>query len=49
MDREVTLLGEMDKVKAEASKYCIIFSEYAGWTKAVLLTRHPGAVSILHI
>lgn len=23
MDREVTLLGEMDKVKAEASKYCI--------------------------
>lgn len=23
MDREVTLLAEMDKVKADASKYCI--------------------------
>lgn len=25
MDREVTLLGEMDKVKAESSKYCMCF------------------------
>lgn len=25
MDREVTLMGEMDKVKAEASKYFVFF------------------------
>lgn len=32
MDREVTLMAEMDKVKAEASKYLVLCSKYTKLT-----------------
>lgn len=39
MDREVTLFGEMDKVKADASKYCIF--QYVDQTKTNLFHMSP--------